>query len=97
MCRAGLAGRQTKVTLPDPDGGGPLPAPTTFTTLADGEVDYDYDDRGQLTGADYANPLFTDEAFDGNGNRTNTVYTLDPYNRYAGEGAHNTERVFLAG
>ena len=53
-----------------------------------------------MTGADYADPLFTDEgySFDGNGNRTNTAaYTLDPYNRYTGDGAHNTERVFLAG
>ncbi|MCX7422737.1 MAG: hypothetical protein NT013_24805, partial [Planctomycetia bacterium] len=45
-----LRSQLTKVTLPDPDGAGTLPAPfTTYAYTSVGEVDYETDHLGRLT------------------------------------------------
>jgi RHS repeat-associated protein len=62
-----------------------------FTSLVgdDGSGDYTYDDRDQLTGADY--DFQTDESYtyDANGNRTITGYTTGDHNRLTSDGTYN--------
>ena len=63
---------------------------TQFVSLADGTVDYDYDDRGQLEDADYdAGYGIGDESYtyDENGNRTD--HTIGDHNRVAFDGTYN--------
>ncbi|MEW4451991.1 RHS repeat-associated core domain-containing protein [Bremerella sp. JC817] len=80
-------GRQVSITEPDPDGAGPLSAPTTtytyddegdmvsMTTL-DGTTSYDYDDLGRITKMTMPDP-------DGVGSALAawTVYTYDAVGR----------------
>jgi RHS repeat-associated protein len=53
-------------------------------------VDYAYDDRDELTGADHSSSLL-DEAYtyDDNGNRTNGSYNPDVHNRLTTDGTYN--------
>lgn len=80
-------GRQVSITEPDPDGGGPLAAPSTsytydnegdmvsMTTL-DGATSYEYDDLGRLTKVTMPDP-------DGGGSEVSawTTYTYDAVGR----------------
>ncbi len=59
-------------------------------TSVDGTADYEYDERGQLTSADYAFPglSIADESFayDDNGNRDEAGYDIGDHNRIASDG-----------
>ncbi|MEW4454588.1 RHS repeat-associated core domain-containing protein [Bremerella sp. JC817] len=80
-------GRQISITEPDPDGAGPLSAPTTtyaydnegdmvsMTTL-DGTTSYEYDDLGRLTKMTMPDPDGV-----GSGLAAWTVYTYDAVGR----------------
>ncbi|MEW4454562.1 RHS repeat-associated core domain-containing protein [Bremerella sp. JC817] len=80
-------GRQVSITEPDPDGAGPLSAPTTtyaydnegdmvsMTTL-DGTASYEYDDLGRLTKMTMPDPDSV-----GSGLAAWTVYTYDAVGR----------------
>ena len=64
----------------------------------DGTVAYSYDDRDQLTGANYTDPTRTDEfyQYDANGNRVasylhGTGYRTGPANRLLSDGTYNYE------
>jgi RHS repeat-associated protein len=60
-------------------------------TSVDGVVNYSYDDRGQLTGADYNYQADEAYTYDDNGNRTNTGYSTGDYNRPDSDGTFNYE------
>ena len=60
---------------------------TQFVSATDGTADYDYDDRGQITDADYSAGYGVgteDYAYDENGNRTD--FTLGDHNRVSNDG-----------
>jgi len=59
---------------------------TQFASLTDGTVDYNYDDRDQLTGADYDYQTDENYTYDENGNRTNTGYVTGDLNRLLDDG-----------
>ncbi len=71
---------------------------TRIVSALDGATDYTYDDRDQLTGAEYANAAIPDENFDfdANGNRVashlhGTGYVTGPGNRLLSDGTFNYE------
>jgi YD repeat-containing protein len=57
----------------------------------DGIVDYTYDDRDQLTSADFNYQSDESYTYDANGNRTNAGYFTITNNRLASDGAYNYE------
>jgi YD repeat-containing protein len=68
------------------------------TTSTDGTVDYQYDPRGQLLGADYTAgaglPTVPPDEFytyDANGNRTNPGYITGDHNRLLSDGTYDYE------
>ncbi len=64
---------------------------TQFTSSQDGSVDYTYDDRDQLTAADYDYQSDELYSYDENGNRTNTGYETGDVNRLEEDGTYSYE------
>ena len=61
------------------------------TTSTDGTVDYQYDPRGQLLGADYDYQPDEFYTYDANGNRTNPGYITGDHNRLLSDGTYDYE------
>ena len=61
---------------------------TQFTN-PDGVIDYTYDERGQLTGAESDYQADESYSYDGNGNRTNPGYSTGSNNRLLSDGVYN--------
>ncbi|MEM8615184.1 MAG: hypothetical protein AAGF93_24475, partial [Cyanobacteria bacterium P01_H01_bin.105] len=63
---------------------------TTFVS-PDGTATYTYDDRDQLTGADYTAQNNEAYTYDANGNRTNAGYQTETNNQLSSDGMFNYE------
>jgi len=61
---------------------------TQFTN-PDGVIDYTYDERSQLTGAESDYQADESYSYDGNGNRTNPGYSTGSNNRLLSDGIYN--------